>query len=251
MLRIVAFGFLAFASVSASAQQISASLDQLAATPLVTVQISEQLRTPPDEATITAGTESHAATASAALSANKLATEQLLKAIRAAGIAAKDVQTEGVSVSADYRYETVNGRGTQHLAGYAARNSVRIKTRQVDRLVGLLDTLTAAGATNIYGPNFSIADPAPLRAEARKRAMVRGEAEASEYARNAGFSRVRLLSVQEGVSYRSADIVLSGSRIAPMAAPPPPPPPVERGGSIEPGQIETGVTLTLLYRMER
>ena len=82
-------------------------------------------------------------------------------------------------------------------------------------------------------------------------AMARGEAEASEYARNAGFSRVRLLSVQEGVSYRSADIVLSGSRIAPMAAPPPPPPPVERGGSIEPGQIETGVTLTLQYRMER
>src|SRR5206468_11424373 len=83
MLRIAALGFLAFASVSASAQQISASLDQLAATPLVTVQISEQLRTPPDQATITAGTESHAATASAALTANKLATEQLLNAIRA------------------------------------------------------------------------------------------------------------------------------------------------------------------------
>jgi len=114
----------------------------------------------------------------------------------------------------------------------------------------LLDTLTAAGATNIYGPSFGIADPAPLRAEARKRAMARGEAEATEYARNAGFSRVRLLSVQEGVSYRSADIVVTGSRISPMAAPPPPPPVPERG-SIEPGQIETGVTLTLQYRMER
>jgi uncharacterized protein YggE len=250
MYRCVALALL-FAGVPASAQQVSASLDQLAATPLVTVQISEQLRSPPDEATINAGTESRAPTASQALTANKTATEHLLEAIRAAGIASKDVQTEGVSVSADYQYETVNGRGTQHLAGYVARNSVRIKTRQIDRLVGLLDTLTAAGATNIYGPNFSIADPAPFRTEARRRAMARGEVEATEYARNAGFTRVRLLSVQEGVSYRAADIVVSGSRIAPVSAPPPPPPPPPPGGSIEPGQIETGVTLTLQYRMER
>jgi uncharacterized protein YggE len=250
MFRCSVFASLALASLPASAQPVTASLDALAATPLVTVQISEQLRAPPDEATINAATEARAPTASAALAANKVKTEELLRAIRASGIASKDIQTEGVSVNADYQYETVNGRGTQHLIGYLARNSVRIKTRQIDRLVGLLDTLTGAGATNIYGPNFSIADPAPLRAEARKRAMARGEAEATEYARNAGFARVRLLSVQEGVSYRSADIVVTGSRISPMAPPPPPPPAPERG-SIEPGQIETGVTLTLQYRMER
>jgi uncharacterized protein len=250
MYRCFALALLLVA-VPASAQQVSASLDQLAATPLVTVQISEQLRSPPDEATLTTATESRAPTAAAALAANKLKTEHLLDAIKAAGIVPKDVQTEGVSVGADYEFETVNGRGTQHLVGYLARNTVRIKTRQIDRLVTLLDTLTAAGATNIYGPNFSIADPAPLRAEARKRAMVRGEAEASEYARNAGFRGVQLLSVQEGVSYRATDIVVTGSRIQAAAAPPPPPPPPPPGGGIEPGQIETGVTLTLEYRMER
>lgn len=250
MVRSVALALL-FVAVPASAQQISASPDQLAASPLVTVQISEQLRSPPDEATISAGTESRAPTASAALAANKVKTQQVLEAIKLAGIASKDVQTEGVSVGADYEFQTVNGRGEQHLVGYAARNTVRIKTRQIERLVSLLDTLTAAGATNIYGPSFSIADPAPLRAEARKRAMARGEAEASEYARNAGFRGVQLLSVQEGVSYRATDIVVTGSRIQPLLTvntPPPPPPPA---GGIEPGQIETGVTLTLQYRMVR
>jgi uncharacterized protein YggE len=252
MLRFVAFVSLAALSIPASAQQISASLDQLAATPVVTVQISEQLRSPPDEATITAGTESRAPSASAALSANKLKTEHLLQAIKAAGIAAKDVQTEGVSVRADYQFETVNGRGEQHLDGYVASNSVRIKTRQIDRLAGLLDTLTAAGATNIYGPSFSIADPAPLRAEARKRAMARGQAEASEYARNAGYTGVQLLSVQEGISYRASDIVVTGSVLRSLDSPPPPPPPPSPpGGGISPGQIETGVTLTLHYRMVR
>jgi len=251
MSRLIAFALLAFASVPVSAQQISATLDQLAASPVVTVQISEQLRSPPDEATINAGTESHAPTASAALAANKLKTEHLIEAIRSAGIPSKDVQTEGVSVRADYQFESVNGQGRQRLAGYVASNTVRIKTRQIDRLVSLLDTLTAAGATNIYGPNFSIADPAPLRAEARKRAMTRGESEASEYARNAGFRGVQLLSVQEGVSYRATDIIISGTRMPPVAAPPPPPPPPPERGGIEPGQIETGVTLTLQYRMVR
>jgi uncharacterized protein YggE len=249
MVRCVALALL-FVGVPASAQQITASPDQLAASPLVTVQISEQLRSPPDEATLTAGTESRAPTASAALAANKVKTEHLVDAIKTAGITPKDIQTEGVSVGADYEYETVNGRGTRHLVGYVASNRISIKTRQIDRLVTLLDTLTAAGATNIYGPSFSISDPGPLRAEARKRAMARGEAEASEYARNAGFRGVQLLSVQEGVSYRATDIVFTGTRIQPVAAPPPPPPPPP-GGGIEPGQIETGVTLTLNYRMVR
>lgn len=235
-----------------AAAQIAATPDQLAAGPVVTVQISEQLRSPPDQATISMSTESRAPTATAALADNKAKTQALLAAIRGAGIGDRDVQTEGISLGADYRYETVNGVGTQRFNGYVARNSVRIKTRNLDRLSGLLDTLTAAGATAIYGPSFDIADPLPIRAEARRRAMARGETEAGEYARNAGFARVRLLTVQEGVSYRSADIVVTGTRVGGAPPPPPPPPPApERDGSIAPGQIETGVTLTLQYRMER
>ena len=252
MLRFLAFAGLAALGVPAAAQSVpAATLDQLAATPVITVHISEQLRKPPDEAILRVGTESRADTATAALAANNAKTEKLLAAIRAAGIDPKDTQTQGVSLSADYVYDPpVNGRQNRRLAGYVARNSVQIKTHRIDQLTQLLDRLTASGATEIYGPQFSIADPAPLRAEARRRAMARGEAEASEYARNAGFARVQLLSVEEGVSYHVNDLVVTGTRIAPAAAPPPPPPAPERD-SIEPGQIETGVSLTLQYRMQR
>ena len=245
--------YAAFLAVAAPAlAQQGASLSELAASPVVTVRIGENLKTPPDEATITVTSQSRAPTASAALEANKVKTDKMLAEIKAAGIPAKDLQTQGVSLNPDYTYETVNGRGNQRLVGYLASNSVLVKTKQIDRLSALLDRVTAAGADQIYGPNFSIADPLPLRREARKRALVRGGAEALEYAVNAGFSRVELLSVEEGVSYRSSDIVVTGSRIArlnEMPAPAPPPAP-ERGG-IEPGQIETGVTLTLVYRMVR
>jgi uncharacterized protein len=254
MVRVLVFGWLIAASVPALAQSIDASLDQLAATPIIRVNISETLRTPPDQATLTVGTQAKAPTATAAVAANKVKTERLLATIRSSRIRERDIQTQGVQLQPDYRWDTEpGGRGKQTLIGCVASNSIQIKTSNIDGLTALLDTLTTAGADTVYGPNFGIADPAPLRREARVRAMARGEAEASEYARNNGYAKVRLLSVEEGTSYRGTDIVVTGTRISNVSAPPPPPPPApERdGGIVAPGQLETGVSLNLLYRMER
>lgn len=250
------WALLLFAAAPAGAQTFpSASIAEMANTPLVRVNIAETLRTPPDEATITVGTQAKAATATAAVAANKDKTERLLATIRAQGIRERDIQTQGYQLSPDYRYDRrPDGSGQQRLAGYIASNSIQIKTRDISALTKLLDALTSAGADTVYGPNFAIGDPAPLRREARVRAMARGEAEALEYARNAGFSRVRLLSVEEGTSYRGTDIVVTGTRVMNVSAPSPPPPPTpERGGDgvVAPGQLETGVQLNLLYRMER
>ncbi|HEX6742420.1 MAG TPA: SIMPL domain-containing protein [Sphingomicrobium sp.] len=239
----------------ALAQQApTASIAEMATTPLVRVNIAESLRTPPDEASMTVGTQAKAPTATAAVAANKVKTEKLLATIRAAGIRERDIQTQGIQLSADYRWDNEpNGRGRQTLIGYVAGNSVQIKTRNIDKLTSLLDALTKAGADSVYGPNFAISDPAPLRREARIRAMARGQAEATEYARNNGFTSVRLLSVEEGTSYRGTDVIVSGSRIGYASAPPPPPPPAperDGGGIVAPGQLEAGVSLNLLYRME-
>ncbi|MFL6781410.1 MAG: SIMPL domain-containing protein [Sphingomicrobium sp.] len=234
----------------------SASIEEMANTPLVRVNIGESLRTPPDEASMTVGTQAKAATATAAVAANKIKTEKLLATIRAAGIRERDIQTQGIQLQPDYRWDNEpNGRGRQTLIGYIASNSVQIKTRNIDKLTSLLDALTTAGADTVYGPNFAISDPAPLRKEARIRAMARGQAEASEYARNNGFSSVRLLSVEEGTSYRGTEVIVTGQRVSNAYAPPPPPPPPaperDGGGIVAPGQLETGVALNLLYRMER
>lgn len=242
--------------IALAQQAPTASIAEMATTPLVRVNIAESLRTPPDEASITVGTQAKASTATGAVAANKVKTEKLLAAVRAAGIRERDIQTQGIQLQPDYRYDRQpDGNGHQTLIGYIASNSVQIKTRDIDKLTSLLDALTTAGADTVYGPNFAISDPAPLRKEARIRAMARGQAEATEYARNNGFTSVRLLSVEEGVSYRGTDIVVTGGRIAQVnSLPPPPPPPAperDGGGIVAPGQLETGVTLNLLYRMER
>ena len=254
-LRVAALLAVVMVPGMAAAQQApTASITEMAATPLVRVNIAESLRTPPDEASMTVGTQAKASTATEAVAANKAKTEKLLATIRAAGIRERDIQTQGIQLQPDYRWDNVpGGQGRQTLIGYIASNSVQIKTRNIDTLTTLLDALTTAGADTVYGPNFSISDPAPLRREARVRAMTRGQAEATEYARNNGYKTVRLLSVEEGTSYRGTEVIVSGSRISPMAPPPPPPPPApERdGGVVAPGQLETSVSLNLLYRMER
>ena len=206
---------------------------------------------------MTVGTQAKAPTATQAVAANKAKTEKLLATIRAAGIRERDMQTQGIQLQPDYRWDppSPGGQGRQTLIGYIASNSVQIKTRNIDKLTALLDALTTAGADSVYGPNFGISDPAPLRKEARIRAMARGKDEATEYARNNGFTAVRLLSVEEGTSYRGTEVMVTGMRVSNMSAPPPPPPPPaapERdNGIVAPGQLETAVSLNLLYRMER
>ena len=237
---------------ASSPAQAPPSLDELARTPMITLRISESLRTSPDQATLNVSTDSKAPTATAALDANRAETERLMAAIRAAGIGPRDIQTSSVSVQPDYRFDQVAGRSQQRMVGYSASTSVRIRTRRIDRLSGLLDALTTAGADRISGPMFDLADRAPLRREARKLALARGAAEAGEYAVAAGFARARLLGVEEGISSNTGDFVVMAARAVGDVAPPaPPPPPPPGGGALQPGQVETGVVLTLRYRMER
>jgi uncharacterized protein YggE len=244
--------------VAMAQQAPTASIAEMANTPLVRVNIAESLRTPPDEATITVATQAKAPTATGAVAANKVKTEKLLAAIRAAGIFERDIQTQGIQLQPDYRWDppSPGGQGRQTLIGYMANNSVQIKTRNIDKLTSLLDALTTAGADSVYGPSFGISDTAPLKREARIRAMKRGEAEATEYARNNDYKSVRLLSVEEGTSYRGTDVVFGASGISNLPPPPPPPPPPsvgerDGGGIVAPGQLETVVSLNLTYRMER
>ena len=132
-LAIALSASLAVAGTAFAQTAPTASIAEMATTPLVRVNIAESLRTPPDEASITVGTQAKAPTATAAVAANKVKTEKLLATIRAAGIRERDIQTQGIQLQPDYRWDNVpGGLGRQTLIGYVASNSVQIKTRNID-----------------------------------------------------------------------------------------------------------------------
>ena len=72
---------------------------------LLSVSSRAEARKAPDIATFSAGVVTQAADGNAALRQNAEQMNRVLAAIKAAGVADKDVQTSGISLNPQYRYE--------------------------------------------------------------------------------------------------------------------------------------------------
>ena len=162
-----------------------------------TLDISAEGRTTrvPDLATIRAGVVSQAPTAAAALADNSNRMARVLAALRQSGIAARDVQTSNVGLNPQYRYQD---NQPPVITGYQATNNVAIRFRDVKKAGAILDALVAVGANQIDGPNLSLDDPDAALDEARADAIKRARARAELYARAAGLSVARIVSIAEG-----------------------------------------------------
>jgi hypothetical protein len=150
----------------------------------------------PDMAEITSGVVTQAPTAAGALVANSQAMEKVLQSLAALGVAARDIQTTGISVSPQRRVVRGEGRPPE-IVGYEVTNQVRVKVRDLGRLGRVLDEQVAQGANSVYGIRFGLADPAPLLDEARKRAMADARRRADLYAAAASLKIGRVVAVQE------------------------------------------------------
>ena len=161
------------------------------------LEVSAEGRTTrtPDIATINAGVVTQAATAAAALSANSAQMDRVLAALKRAGVAARDVQTASVSLNPQYRYVE---NQPPAITGYQASNSVAIRFRDVTKAGRILDALVAEGANQISGPNLAIDKPDSALDEARVDAVRRARAKAELYARAAGLTVARIVSISEG-----------------------------------------------------
>lgn len=149
----------------------------------------------PDLATISAGVVTQAATAGAAMAENATHMAATVVALRKAGVADRDIQTSSISLNPQYRY---GDNQPPVLTGYQASNQVSIRFRDVRRAGAILDTLVAQGANQINGPSFSVDRPEGALDEARTAAIGKARARAELYAKAAGLSVKRILSISEG-----------------------------------------------------
>jgi uncharacterized protein YggE len=165
--------------------------------PSITVVGSGTVSARPDTAEVTAGVVTQSATAAQALALNTAAMDKVLKAVAAAGIAERDVQTTSVSVVPQRRQIRPDAHPPE-IVGYEVSNQIRLKVRDLALLGRLLDVLVGQGANVLGGISFSIGDPAPLLDQARAKAMADARRKAEVYAAAAGVKVGRLLSVSEG-----------------------------------------------------
>lgn len=228
---------LALAALPSTVTAQQASISQSIAGTRLDITATGEATRVPDVAVITAGVTSRSSTARAALqdSANRMS--EVLAALKRAGIAERDIQTSNVSLSPEYRYPE---NQAPQLVGYTASNGVTVRFRDVGNSGKILDTLVAAGANQISGPNLVVDRPEAALDEARAKAVAIGRARADLYARNLGLRVVRVVAVNESGGY--------------YAPPPPAPPMLERAQMastrIEPGEQKLQVSLTMTFELQ-
>lgn len=176
----------------------------------ITVQGVGKITLTPDLATISIGVQSQASTAANAQSAASAAMTKIIAAVKKAGVAEIDMKSQWVSLNPQYSYDRT-GSTAPRVTGYQANQALAVKVRRIETTGAVIDAAVAAGATQVSGISFSVADPTAATAQARTAAIADAKKRATALAQAAGVSLGALITVTEvsapaPVPYMSADL---------------------------------------------
>lgn len=228
---------MAFMLPAVASAQSPAPIQAITGTRLDIVAEGEVVRTP-DIATISAGVVTQAASAAQAMSDNARRMSAAVAALKKAGVADRDIQTSSLSLNPQYRY---GENMPPVITGYQASNQVSVRFRDIKRAGAILDALVAVGANQINGPSFGVDKPEAALDEARTAAIAKARARADLYARAAGLSVKRILTISEAGGYS-----------------PPPPMPMMRSmekaaqadTAIEAGEQKLAVSVAVSFELQ-
>ena len=185
--------FLVSLALAAAAPACASAAD--AGPHTITVSGTGEIKVVPDEAILTAGVVSQAATAGDALAANRRAMNAVFATLKRQDIPDRSIQTFGFDVSP--QYETGPHARAMHIVDYQVTNNVSITIDDVSKIGGAIDALVASGANSMGGISFTIRDPKPLEKQAREAAVKDAIDKAEAYAQAAGLSLGPIAQINE------------------------------------------------------
>ena len=158
----------------------------------VTVKAQGSVKVVPDAVRITATATSVAANSRAALAQTSAAAAAIRSAALTAKIASRDIATQSITVSPEYRY---TNEGGATLTGYRGTQSFSITVRAAATAGAIVDDIVAAGGdeVQINGVNPFVLDSSKSSEAARNVAVKNAKARALSYAKLLG---VKLGKVQ-------------------------------------------------------
>jgi len=168
----------------------------------------------PDTAMISAGVQIEAKTAADAMQQQATAMNGVFAAVKASGIADRDMQTGNLSLNPVYEYPN-NAR--PRLTGYRASNQLMIKVRKLDTLGKTLDAVVKAGGNTINGVTFQVDQPEKFQNDARVEAIKDAAAKAELYAKAVGYMVKRIVTISE-LDYSPQPMPMMQTRMQDMAA---------------------------------
>ncbi len=161
-------------------------------------------------------------------------------AVLALDIASEDIQTRGLSLWVDERYV---GPDQEPQRLYRLSNAFRLTIRDIERVADVIDASVQAGANNIYGLQYGIADTDALEEQARARAAADAKARAANLAALFGNTVGEPIHISEfsGASYGSARLEALAMADAGIGS--------GGGGPIEAGQLSVRVDLSVTFHL--
>jgi hypothetical protein len=160
------------------------------------------------------------------------AMQGVVKALRAAGVAERDIRTTTLSLQPIYEYPT---NAAPRITGYELRNGVVATVRDLERLADAVDGALAGGGTTLDGISFRVDDPTGAEAQARTQAMKAARAKADALAGAAGVSIIGVASISEQSSPTPWPVPYAGAARDEAATP------------ILPGTSEISVSVSVVY----
>jgi uncharacterized protein len=203
------------------------------------LQARGESRVIPDIAIISAGVVTQSVDAATAMRDNAARMSRVLAALKKAGLADKDMQTQSVSLSPQYRYAN---NEVPVITGYQANNMLTIRFRDIGKSGAVLDILVKEGANQINGPTLTIDNPEAAQDAARLSALKILQARAAIYARSTGMQVKRIVSLSEAMEYQQGPMPMMAMARAADAG--------EAKTSISAGEQAVGITVSAVFELQ-
>ena len=167
---------------------------------VIVVSGQAEVEAPPDRARIFLAVETESSSARGAGESNADRVTSVTAAVRSAGEFAEGLPVETAGYSLNTVYAPVAQGRPREIAGYVARNTLRVTVDEVTRVGGLIDAALAAGSNRVSGLQFEVRDPEPFRAEALRQAIHSARSEAEAMAESLGMSLGAPIEVEGGAA---------------------------------------------------
>lgn len=173
----------------------------------------------PDMAVISLTVLREADTARAALDANNEAMAQVLAAMKAEGIADRDLQTGAFSVQPRWFYPANKDGGSEQprITGYTVNNTLTVRIRDLARVGAILDTSVSLGVNQGGDVMFTNDDQDKVRASARLDAVAKAKAKAEAMVGALGVGLGRITQVSEN-TYSAPPVPMMRAEMSAVAA---------------------------------
>jgi uncharacterized protein YggE len=208
----------------------------------ITVDGTGTVKLDPDTADVSLGVLTQNASLETAQEQNSTATQAIMDALTADGIAAEDIVTSGYWIYPINEYDD-NGN-LVGVTGYQVNTTLTVTIRDTSIVGQVLDDAVAAGANQVNSISFYVDDTDAAASQARRQAIENAKAKADEMAEAAGVIVVGVYSIEE---VSSPDATPVNYDMAESAA-------AGRGGGpvpVSPGQASVTVRVQVVYQIDQ